>query len=61
MMDIIKINHEAGEILKLMSRMDLKSDEKIATLRVAADTIQHVLNCEMFTISMSNILQGQQR
>lgn len=61
MMDIIKINHEAGEILKLMSRMDLKPDEKIATLRVAADTIQHVLNCEMFTISMSNILQGQQR
>ena len=61
MMDIIKINREAGEILKHLSRSELKPDEKIATLRVAADTIQHVLNCEMVSISMSNILQGQQR
>ena len=60
-MDILKINQEASVILTFLSQSNLKPDEKIAALRSAADTIQHVLSGEIFAITMSNILQNQQK
>lgn len=60
-MDIMKINNESGKLLEYLASRNLKPDEKIATLRSAADMIQQVLSCEMFTITMANILQGQHK
>ena len=60
-MDILKISSEAGKILKYLSSTDLKPDEKIAALRSTASTIEHVLGCEMFAITMSNILKSQKK
>jgi len=58
MMDIKKINVEAGKLIDFLNLSDLKSDEKIAALKTAASTIENVLNCEMITTMMSRTLMN---
>jgi len=59
MMDMKKISDESGKLIEYLTTRELKSDEKIATLRAAAGTIESVLNAEMITLMMQRILTGQ--
>ncbi len=58
-MDIKKISDESGNLIEYLSGRELKPDEKVATLRSAAGTIESVLNAELITVLMGRILAGQ--
>ena len=58
-METSKISQAAGDLLKFLNDGDLKADEKIAALKSAASTIEHILCAESFKYMMARALDGR--
>lgn len=48
----------ATKVLEFLDTLNLKADEKIATLGAARATVEQVLSAEVFTVKMRQLLDN---